>query len=296
MSRDDVWVVELVGRVVTRPLRQQGRSLDHVVDVLRRHVGTTVDRRNDVDLGAERSHDLEALLRKAVGHHDQCLIPLRLADERERRTGTPTRVLDDSVAPRNQPITLRALDHRERHTVLHRARRIAIFELEPHLGAIPGHAVTQPDDGCVPDRFEDGMHAVCVPSAPRPARSLASRRYCNARDGVDSTRSTACHDTHGVSPPASSPLGVPLSAATIVERIEGAAEVDALGSQPCVTLISSSTSVPPPRRSFIVPLYCARAGRRRESSVGARRHRYPPAAAHCSARPRFVNDLRRRPN
>jgi hypothetical protein len=95
---DDVRVVELVGGVVAGPVGNLRRARDHVLDVPSRHVRSALERGDDVELGAERPHQLETLFREAVGDHDQRPINLRAADEGERAAGAAARVLDDRVA------------------------------------------------------------------------------------------------------------------------------------------------------------------------------------------------------
>ena len=90
----------------------------------------------DVELRAERPHQLEPLLGEAVGHHDQRAVTLRAADERERGPGAAAGVLDDRVAGRDQPVALGPFDHRQGHPVLHRAGRVRVLELQPELGAV----------------------------------------------------------------------------------------------------------------------------------------------------------------
>ena len=70
---DDVRVVELVGRIVTRPRGELGRARDHVLDVLRRDLRRALDRLDRFDVGPERAHQLEALLGEAVRDDDQRL-------------------------------------------------------------------------------------------------------------------------------------------------------------------------------------------------------------------------------
>jgi hypothetical protein len=50
-----------------------------------------------------------------------------------RPVAASARVLDDCVAGGEQTVTLGALDHRERHAVLHGARRVVVLELQPQL-------------------------------------------------------------------------------------------------------------------------------------------------------------------
>ena len=185
---DDVRVVELVGRVVARRACELGGSRDHVLDVLRGHLRTALDRRNDVDLRPERAHELKALLGEAVGHHDQGSVALGLADECERRAGAAARVLDDGVARGEQPVAFCSLDHRERHPVLHRSARVAVLELQPELRAVRRRAAMHADEWRVPDRLEDRLHAVTIrlsllpvqattrPNARRPGRWLPQPR------------------------------------------------------------------------------------------------------------------------
>jgi len=156
---DDVGVVELVGGVVVGLCRELRGAGDHVVDVLRRDVGAAGDGRDDVEFGAERAHELEALFREAVGDDDQCPIALRAADERECGAGAAAGVLDHRVLGRDQPVSLCALDHRERNPVLEGSGRVSVFELQPELGAVRRRAAPEPDEGCVADRVKDGFHA-----------------------------------------------------------------------------------------------------------------------------------------
>ena len=158
MVGDDVRVVELIGRVVARPAGELRCPRDHVVDVLRRHFRPALHGGNDIELGTQRSHQLEALLGEAIGHHDQRAVALRSTDERKRGPGAPAGVLDDSVAGRDQTVALRTLDHRERHAVLHRPGRILVLELQPKLGPIRGPAPVQANQRRVANRPEDRIH------------------------------------------------------------------------------------------------------------------------------------------
>src|SRR5438105_2864155 len=79
--RDRIPVVELVGRVMAGVRRELGRPLDHVVDVPSGHARATLHRRDDVELGTESPHELETLLREAIGDHDQAAVALRAADK-----------------------------------------------------------------------------------------------------------------------------------------------------------------------------------------------------------------------
>jgi hypothetical protein len=170
MVGDDVRVVELVGGVVAGPFGELGGSGNHVVDVPGGDLRSALDRRHDLELRAERAHQLEPLLSEAVGDHDQGAIALRATHERECGTGAPARVLDDGVAGRDQSVSFGALDHRERHPVLHRPRRIAVLELQPHLGAVRGHTVAQADERRVSDRLEDRLHAWMIAYRATPLR------------------------------------------------------------------------------------------------------------------------------
>jgi len=104
VRRDDVRVAELIGRVVTGPLRELGGARDHVLDVLRGDARAALYRCDDVHLGAERAKELEALLAEAVDHDDERPAALRVADERERRAGAAARALDDGVAGRKETV------------------------------------------------------------------------------------------------------------------------------------------------------------------------------------------------
>ena len=164
MAGDDVRVVELVGRVVAGLRGELGGAVDHVLDVLRSHLGRALDRRDDVHVGAEGAHQLDPLLGEAVRDHDQRAVALRAADERERRPGAAARVLDHRRLRPDQPVALRALDHRERHPVLHRARRVQVLELHPELRAVLRRQAAQADERRAADRAED----------VRPQRTAAS--------------------------------------------------------------------------------------------------------------------------
>jgi hypothetical protein len=153
--RDRIRVVELIRRVVARLRRQLGGPLDHVADVLGRDVRRALDRLDDVELGAERANELEALLREAVGHDDQAAVPLRTAHEREGRSRAASRVLDDRASRRQRAVLLGTLDHRERHPVLHRSGWISVLELHPHLGAAGRRAAGEPHERRVANRVED---------------------------------------------------------------------------------------------------------------------------------------------
>ena len=131
MMRDRMRIFELIGGVVTGPRGQLSCALDHVANVLRCDPRPAFDRLHDVELGPERTHQLETLLGEAVGDHDQSAIALCAADERKRGSRAPARVLDDRVAGSDRAFVLGAFDHRERHPVLHRARGIPVLELQP---------------------------------------------------------------------------------------------------------------------------------------------------------------------
>src|SRR5262249_49461720 len=111
--------VEMIRRGVAPEAGKLARPLNHVLDVLWSDAWTALDGLDDVELRAEGARQLEALLREAIRHHDQAAVTLRAADERERRPGASTRVLDDRVAFVQQVGALRALDHRQRHPSPH---------------------------------------------------------------------------------------------------------------------------------------------------------------------------------
>ncbi len=167
---DDVRVVELIGRVVARLGGKLTGPLHHVRDVLWRHLRTPFDRTHDLYLRSERPRQLKALLREAIGHHDHCSIPLRATDERDRRTRTAARVLDDCVPGRDQAVTLGAFDHRERHPILHRPGWVAVLQLEPELGTAHGRATPQPHQRRVADRLENRLHEPFLPVRRRVTR------------------------------------------------------------------------------------------------------------------------------
>jgi hypothetical protein len=98
MVGDDVRIVELIRRVVSGLRRQLRGTRDHVGDVLWRHLRRPLDGGDNFDLCSERPHQLEALGREAVGHDDECAIPLRTAHERECRTCATAGVLDDGIS------------------------------------------------------------------------------------------------------------------------------------------------------------------------------------------------------
>ena len=160
MVRDDVRVVELVGRVVARALGELGGSRDHVLGCPARSpsggprpTGSTSISAPSARISWKRSSVKQSAITISGA------VALRPADERERGPGAAARVLDDRVAGRDQPVPLGALDHRERHPVLHRAGRVAVLELHPELGAVRRRAPAQPDERRVPDRVEDRAHA-----------------------------------------------------------------------------------------------------------------------------------------
>jgi hypothetical protein len=166
--RNDVRIVELVRRVVAWPSREPGGARDHVLDVLRGHLRPAFDGGHDLDLGSERSHQLKALLAEAIGHHDQRSVALRPADERQCRARAAARVLDDRVAGRDEAVTFGSLDHRERHSILHRTGRVAVLELQPELRAVRRPEPPETDERRVPDRLEDRLHAAIISDrAPR---------------------------------------------------------------------------------------------------------------------------------
>src|SRR6185369_11082891 len=120
---------------------------------LRRRAALPLDRRYDVEVGAERAHELYPLVAEAVGDDDQHAVALRAADESERWPGAAARVLDNGRIRLEKPVALGALDHRERHAVLHRAARIQMLQLDPDLDAVRRHEAAQPHEGRVADRF-----------------------------------------------------------------------------------------------------------------------------------------------
>ena len=151
-----------------------------------------------VELGAERAHQLEALLGEAVGDHDQRAVALRAADERDRGAGAAAGVLDDRVARRDEPVPLGALDHRLRHPVLQRAGRVRVLELQPELGAVLRRAVADPNERRVPDRLEDRLHGEHDPRGTRaggpcdpPARFGPSRATAGSGGRGPAARSSS---------------------------------------------------------------------------------------------------------
>src|SRR5215211_6378285 len=155
MPRDRVRVVELIGRVGARLLRQLPRALDHVADVLSGHVPAALDGRDQLDLRAEGAHQLHPLLAEAFGDDDPRAIALAAADERECRAGAAARVLHDRCPLPQQAVAFRALEHRQRRAVLHRAGRVAVLELHPDLGAALRRDALQSHERRVSDRIEN---------------------------------------------------------------------------------------------------------------------------------------------
>ena len=146
----DVGVVELIGRVRPGLPGKLAGARDHVPDVLGRDVARALDPGDDVELCAERAHELEALDAVAVGDHDPRWIPLGAADEGEGRAGAAAGVLDDGHPRLEETVPLGALDHRERHPVLHRSGRVQVLELDPHLGAVSGASARSRTSGVLP--------------------------------------------------------------------------------------------------------------------------------------------------
>jgi hypothetical protein len=194
--RDRIWIVELIGRVVARLSRELGRPFDHVVDVLRRHPGPALHRRDDVEVGAEGAHELAAFLGETVGDHDQAAVAPGTADERERGPSTTSRVLDDGVARREHAFPLGSLDHRKRHPVLERAGRIAVLELQPQLRAVCGRAARQTHERRVADGVED---------RGQRRRSSHRRKRASARRPP----SNACESRSSAASPTDNDAGVP---------------------------------------------------------------------------------------
>jgi hypothetical protein len=103
-----------------------------------------------------------------------------------------SRVLDDGVAGRKQPVAFRTLDHRQRHPVLHGTCRIPILQLHPQLRAVSWCAPTEAEQWRLSDRRRDRLHTAIVSGQPGqsngPSRTAAShkgsRRLHPARAGA----------------------------------------------------------------------------------------------------------------
>jgi hypothetical protein len=103
-----------------------------------------------------------------------------------------SRVLDDGVAGRKQPVAFRTLHHRQRHPVLHGTCRIPILQLHPQLRAVSWCAPTEAEQRRLSDRRQDRLHTAIVSGRPGqsngPSRTAAShkgsRRLHPARAGA----------------------------------------------------------------------------------------------------------------
>ncbi|WP_249295719.1 hypothetical protein [Agrococcus sp. Marseille-Q4369] len=177
-----IGVVELVDqpRVLT---------LDDALDLLahpHEEVGrdapaVAVDER---DLGAERAHGVELLLRERVRRDDRERVALDRAHERERRAGAPAGVLDDASAGPQVAAPLGRLDDRPRHAGLVATGRVAALELHEHSRGAGRHDPAQPHEGRAADGVERrGEDAALVHD---PA-SLGVRRATRGARSSDAT-------------------------------------------------------------------------------------------------------------
>jgi len=148
---EHVAIAELVGREAAGLLHDLLGALDHPREQLR---GDPFRARHDLELGAEHLHRAQLLPREYVRADDPQGIALEGADIRKRGAGAPTRVLDDRLPRKQAPVSLGALDHRERHAVLVRPGRVVRLELDPDLGHARLHEPLDAHDRRGADRAE----------------------------------------------------------------------------------------------------------------------------------------------
>ncbi len=175
MTGDHVGVVELVGCVVAGLGGELAGVLDHAADVLGGDARPPLDRLDHLELCAESAHQLEPLLGEAVGDHDPAAIALGSADERHRGSRAPARVLDHRRLRVDQPVPLGALDHGERHPVLHRAAGVEVLELDQSSAPLVGTHRRSRTSGVFPIRPR--MPALCAETLRR-ASAASSQRPC----------------------------------------------------------------------------------------------------------------------
>ena len=99
----------------------------------------------------ERTHSSQLLNSERVGGHDQKLIPLDRAHERERGPRAPAAGLHDRHAGFQGAAPLGLFDHGLGHAVLVGARRVEGLELHEYPGVAFRHGVAEADDRRVAD-------------------------------------------------------------------------------------------------------------------------------------------------
>ena len=166
------------------------------------------------------------------------LVAERRADHRQRAAGAPAGVFDDPAAGAELAAGHGALDHRERHPVLHAAGGIGALPLHPDLDAVVGDDILQADERRVvrcasaysPADFGLGfdLHEVLGPDQPgldqgvgrldrpgsarrapappasqcaRSTRRRGSGRRPRAGRPATAGRRRSCRSRHGSAPP-----------------------------------------------------------------------------------------------
>jgi hypothetical protein len=83
-------------------------------------------------------------------------VALDCADQRQRDPGAAAGILDHCPARLQASVSLRRLDHGERHPILHAAGRVLAFDFEQDAGAISRHDMAQRDERGSADAVENG--------------------------------------------------------------------------------------------------------------------------------------------
>ena len=163
-----VGVIELIGGERACLCRDLGCPAHHCWDQIGRDA---IRARYQLDLGAERPHRADLLLRERIRGHDPQRVALDCADERQGRAGASTGVLDHQLARPQAAVGLSGLDHRQRHPVLVRASGVGRFHLHPDLGATLTSHVRQPGHGRTADRRDPPrtLHSQPPSSATQPS-------------------------------------------------------------------------------------------------------------------------------
>ena len=124
--------------------------------------------RREHELGTIGAHELAALDRHGVGHHNDNAVASRGGDGSKANAGVATRWLDDDRVGIEQTVCLGLVDHGLRDAVLNRAGRLEVLDLadEPGAQTVVVFVIRQLDKRRVADELEDILvyaHGIFLP-------------------------------------------------------------------------------------------------------------------------------------
>jgi hypothetical protein len=145
VAANGIVVVKLIGPEGIRLVRENCNLLLEPFEQGRRHFPTIA--RHDSQLSAESLHRQQFFARKRIrGEHDEP-IAFGRAYHGQRGAGAAAREFNDAHAWPQKTARFGAFDHRDRHAIFVRTRRVHGFQLDEHFGAGGRHDPSQTHDG-----------------------------------------------------------------------------------------------------------------------------------------------------